>query len=110
MGMIRADPVEHVRAADEGGQPLDLMDQALGRQEFQRAVDGGWRRGAAVFPHSIEQVIGAGWAGTVQDEPQNLAPLFRQPLLPLFAESLGLGQQSLSLGLECRFDHRTVIT
>jgi hypothetical protein len=29
-----------LQAADEGGQPLDLVDEALGEQEIERAIDG----------------------------------------------------------------------
>ncbi len=63
---------QHMGAADEGGQPLDLVDETLRRQEFERAIDRRRCGGLADRPQPVEQVIGARGAGAVQNEPKNM--------------------------------------
>ncbi len=100
MGVIRPAAVEHVRAPHESRQALDLMDEPLGRQEFERPVDGRRRGWAAVLPQTVEKIIGAGRAGIVENEAEDEAPLFRQAQLPPVTEGFGLIKQSLGLGRE----------
>ena len=110
MGMIRSDAVEHVGAADERREPLDLVDEPLRRQEVQRAIHRGRCSRAPVLAQPVQQVIGAGGTRVVENEAEHLATLLRQPLLPRLAKGLCLIQQPLGVGRECRCDHATVIT
>ena len=99
---------EHVGAADEGGEALDLMHQALRSQEFQRPVDGRRGRGAAILPQPIEKVIGARWTRIVENEPEYESSLVSQPQLAPVTEGFGLIKQAFGLGCECDRGHRSV--
>jgi hypothetical protein len=90
MGMVDSATVEHVRAADERGQSLDLVDETLGRQKLERAIDSGRRRRAAILAQPVEEIVGAGWPGVVENEAEDQAPLFRQAQVPSIAEGFSL--------------------
>ena len=78
MGVIGTAVVEHVRAADEGREALDLMNQTLRGQELQRTVHRGRSGRAAILPQPVEQIIGTGGTGIVEDEAKDQPPLFRE--------------------------------
>ena len=68
MSMVRPTAVEHMRAADEGGETLDLVDQALRGQELQGPIDGRRRCWTARFAQTVKKIIGAGRAGILEDK------------------------------------------
>jgi hypothetical protein len=100
MGVVGPAAIKHMGTTDKGRESLDLMDEALRGEEFQRAIDRGGRGGTAVFPESVQEIIGPGGAGIVQNEAENQSPLFRQAQLPPVAERFRLIQQALRLWCE----------
>src|SRR5690606_32310381 len=59
------------RAADEGVERLDPVNEAVVAQEIERAIDGGRRGGAAVAAELLKDVVGADGRVAAPDELQN---------------------------------------
>ncbi len=62
-----------VVAADEGVEALDTMDEALGEQEIQGAVDGGGLAATGQAAQAVQQGVGADRLGGLQDEAEDVA-------------------------------------
>jgi hypothetical protein len=92
--------VEHMGAADEGREALDLVHEALGGQKFQRPIDGGRGGRTTILAQPVEEIIGAGGAGIIQNVPEDEPTLIRQPQLPPVTESFRLIKQALGFGSE----------
>jgi len=97
MRVVGSAAVKHMGTTDKGRESLDLVDQALRGEELQRAIDRGRRRWAAILSQAVQQIIGTGGAGIVQNKAKNQSPLFRQAQLPPVTEGLRLIQQALGL-------------
>jgi hypothetical protein len=87
-----------VDAAYERGQTFDFVDQPVFQQEVESAVHG--RRGGPLVPapQMLEQVIGAGRLGAVQDETEDLASQARQLNAALPAQQFGPIKARIRLG------------
>ncbi len=97
MRVVRPATIEHMRAADESRKTLDLMHKALSGEEFQRPIDGGRGRRATILPQPVEEIIGAGRLGIVENEAEDEASLLRQAQPSSVTEGFGLIQQTLRL-------------
>ena len=80
-------------AADEGGEALEAVDEALFAEEIEGAVDGGGGGGAAAFTEAFEEVVGAGGAVAFEDEAEDLAAQAGEAGAALFAQGLGAVEQ-----------------
>lgn len=76
-------------AADEGGEALELVDEAVLHEEFERAVDGGGGCAATLAAQFFQQVVCADGAPGFKHEGQDLAPQLRQLCAAGFAEEAG---------------------
>ena len=66
--------LQRIGAADEGVQPLHLVDQPMLDQEIKRAVYGGRRRAGPTRLQPIQQRISPQRLVGHQDQPQHLPP------------------------------------
>jgi len=85
-------------AADEGGEALEAVDEALFAEEIEGAVDGGGGGGAAAFTEAFEEVVGAGGAVAFEDEAEDLAAQAGEAGAALFAQGLGAVEQCRGFG------------
>ena len=91
-----------LRAADEGVEAVDSMDQALGHQELEGAVHR-WRlRRAHRIAERREQIIGLDRPMAAPDQLQHPAPQRGEPNAALSAHVIGAGERVLDTGLVAR--------
>ncbi len=79
-------------AADERVQALDTVDEALGEQEIQRAIDSGRLALAAAILQPVQQSIGADRLTCGQNQLQDRPAYIGQPRAPKRAGGLGSRQ------------------
>ncbi len=70
----------------EGVQGIDAVDEALGAQEIERAVDGGWRGLSAIAGQRAEDVVGASGPMGFEHDLENPAAQLGELLAPAFAQ------------------------
>lgn len=86
-------PIKGFRAAHEGVQPFQPVDQALFQQKIQRTIHGGRRGLGAALLQLIKQRIGANWRLSLQHQAQHIAAKRRKLHTTLLAKRLGLFQR-----------------
>ena len=72
-------PNLRVMAADERIHRCEAMDEALFKQEIQRAINRRWRRAAGFGFHPVEQVVGLDRLAGCRHQAQHLRAQGRQP-------------------------------